>query len=464
MSSISILLLILSCISIVMIGIQATKNIPKSLMLLLISLPLLNLVRKAFSAPNYPFPTAETGAVFLVLLLANLSFRKIARHSSNLARWGMTLLTLITWFAFASTLCTSDWGKSGKIMLAGIIAPWVCYYLASSAVKTLEDSRHIVFGLLSMGILSGIYSLLNMKNLAGISGGMVDANTLIWMYNEAPIVNFYVVPSSAVAATIPIIPLSFWYWKYGRILRIPIASTAIISCAIISLLSLSRGSWIALAGTLFFSYMILLRNYKGIHITSMIVVVMALFIYYNYAPFISMVLDSRITGDPFVIDNNILSRYDNYLLVLQSWYHYLIIGTGLGNYPAIYTDLKIQNIEYLVFAHNIFLTLIVEIGFLGACFYLIFYLVHIVAAFKFKCVSQAEGDLNCAIGMGLLATILIASTSGCHIVPYITKSSELTYFTAPVMIVAFTLMGVVARSHSSPGVTKLSTRNDSINI
>jgi O-antigen ligase len=443
--------LVLSCAAIAAIFFVGTRNPLNAISLLLISLPILSLSRKAFNDTAFPFPSLETVAV-IVLWLGVLLGRKKNKPISIIARRGITLLIVFLCTALLSTINSDNWGLSARIVLAGVVSPCICYYVAAKYIKTFDDRYRIVLAFIIMGFIAFLYSTINMQNLAVLAGGVLDIDAYRWFYNEAPVVNFFVVPSTAVAAIVPIIPLGIWYWKHGLRYRVPVFLAALLSGTFICLLSLSRGSWLTMVVAVIFSFWALYRA-RSVFLFPVVAIGLAAVVYLNADELVAPLLESRLQGGVTASDSNFVIRFDNYLITLRAGFLHPLFGVGLGSYAAIYEELNIAVFSPLWFGHSLFLTLIPEIGVVGTVAFVIFFGQHIISAFKWRSVSQSEVDLGRAIGIGLLAIILVASTSGCHLISYLLPDSDSTYFIAPVMIIAFSLMGIIAGRNNNSKIT-----------
>ena len=119
------------------------------------------------------------------------------------------------------------------------------------------------------------------------------------------------------------------------------------------------------------------------------------------------------------VDHNVSVRAANYVLALRSASIHPVLGVGLGNYSAIYREFPGTTVTPLLFAHSLILTLIPEIGLLGAMAFTLFFTLHIVKAYRRRPREESrEIDFAFASGLGLLGMLVIASTSGCHLVTH----------------------------------------------
>lgn len=437
--------LVLSCVAIATIFFIGTRNPLNAISLLLISLPILSLSRKAFYDTAVPFPSLETVAVILMwlgILLGNIE----EKATSINTRGVIVPIIVFLCTAVLSTINSDNWDVSARIMLAGVVSPCICYYVTATYINTFDDRNRIVLAFIIMCFIAFLYSIMNMQKLSVIAGGGLDVDAYSWFYNEAPIVNFFVVPSTAVAAIIPIFPLGVWYLKHGQRYRILIFLAALLSGTFVCLLSLSRGSWLTMFVVVICSFVALYRV-RSVFLFAVVSIGLASLTYLNIDEFVTPLLQSRLQESSMQPDNNFTTRFDNYLIALRAGYLHPLFGLGLGSYTAIYQELNIDVYSPLWFAHSLFLTLIPEIGVIGTMALMFFFGTHIVSAIKWRNVSQAEVDLGLAISIGLLGIILVASTSGCHLISYLLPNIDFTYFTAPAMIIAFTLMGLQPLSH-----------------
>lgn len=444
-----LIFLTLSCFIITAIYFTGLKNPVNSIIVLLISLPVLCLSRKAFSDNAMPFPSLETIAV--IAMWVSTFGRKKALQMSSYVRRATILLLIFFCTAFLSTVNSENWNLSARIALSGVVAPCVCYYITTKYVRSYYDRYRIVVSLILSGIICFCYSLSNLYNLSTMVGGMLDVNTYNWFYNEAPVINYYVVPSSAVATTVPVLPLGVWYLKHGHHYRLPVAITSLCSVAFISLLSLSRGSWLTFVLVFICSIAVLYSGKKALLFTA-VTVMLSLMVYSYFDVIIGPLIQARLQGGLTLADSNVVSRAENYLLAVQSGLFHPLFGVGLGSFSDIYNEMNVTNTSQLWFAHNLFITLIPEIGVLGSVIFIVFFIRHLTCAFSVDNMPQHENDLCRAVGIGIIAIVIVATTSGCHLISYLLPQTDSTYFIAPTMIVAFCIMGVIAsfNNHYEP--------------
>jgi O-antigen ligase len=416
------------------------------------ALPILNMARKAFPESAPLFPSLETISIMIMFLMvifgALMGFQRSSSRSSVMARFGMMLLTVFLVFALITTILSDKWELSARILLVGGVTPSICYYFSTKYLNGNEDVNRVILGFIFMVIIAGAYSFMNFINRIGQGQSLFSNEIYRWVYNEAPIVNFFVVPSAAVAAVIPALPLSLWYYNNGHRFRLPIMISGVSSVLFISLCSFSRGSWLATAITGICSLMILMHK-SPIRTMILISVICVVVLFTGIKKFAEPILQSRETSVMMTNENNFKGRAFHYQLSLRSSINHPLVGVGLGSYPLIFREFPGERIPFIWFAHSLLLTLIPEIGFMGAFAFAMFLALHILSAFKSGDSSPAESMLRKAISIGIMGFIIVASTSGCHLICYLNEHPEKTYFTAPVMIVVFTLLGVITYKNGS---------------
>lgn len=458
MTTVGFAILLFSILVMLLIGYTALLHqSAKSIALLIAALPILNLTQKSFPETAPLFPSMETLAVAIMGIFMLISIRERLPSMSKLGRSGVLLLYIFLFLSLLSAIISEDPARSARILLAGGLAPAVCYYLTSRSAQKPHDVQLIILGILCMGIIAGMYTFMNLMNRIGFLGGVLDVGTYKFVYNEAPIVNFFTVPSAAVAATSPVLPLALWYGKYGRNYRLPIMFVAAFSSLFISLFSLSRGSWLS---TLFVGVLSLVYLYRGGHLRFIVAlcIVISLVVFAGFDRFITPLLESRFHQATGIgADSSTEARLANYMLSIEAGLYHPILGVGLGNYPDIYKEIP-NSVPQLIFAHSLLLTLIPEVGALGAAVFALFFAVHISEGFRCRYVSQVDADLGHASAVGLLGLLVVASTSGSHLVNSINFITEWTYFCAPMMIVACTLMGTIA-GRAKPALSNANLHN-----
>jgi O-antigen ligase len=440
------ILLILSLIIIYpLIILPAVKRPALGLGILLFSLPIFNLASRLFINTTAPFPSLETIAVLLlgtIVLFSSFSHRQTNRP--NLSLVISSLIFLVT--ALLSSLYAEDSSISLKILLTGVVAPLICIWIASIHVRTMEDSKPIIFGFICLLVESAIFTVLayNRRLL------MVPFNTdfIDWLYRESNAVNIFGSPSVTMAVIIPSLPLAAWYRIYGNWHNNLISILIILATLGIAILSLSRGAWLGTLFTILLSLPLFLKRSK---VTIIVVLSILLIFFYvlGASDFINQAFDYRLYSDPNISSIDI--RLANYTLSLQSATKHFFIGLGLGNYPMIYREFPLSPASFmdpLWFAHSLLLTLIPEIGLIGMLSFFSIFLVILRKSARFwmnKLNLENERWFIYAIAVGVISYLVIGSTSGSHLIALKTD-----YLTAPAMIVEFSFLGMVSGIISQP--------------
>ena len=421
----------------------------KAVAFFLILLPAFNLARKSFNSDIGLIPSFETIGAFI--LLAIIIFRRLSGmekpppRSRGVRQIGIFLAMVFFMFAVCSSIISNHSILSLQILLAGGVVPIICYYITLVSVKTFDDIYNISFGVIGMAIVAGSHSLLNLFNRLGQIGSGLGSQAYEWMYGGNPVVNVFGPPSAGVAAIISALALIFWYWKYGKKYKIQVLIVGIGACLVMFLFSFSRGAWLSSILTVFGCVWVLFRNRK---IQFVLLTLTALIIIFatGFQKIVMPILESRLSKNPISSsDRHITGRAYHSILAIKSGVKYPIVGTGLGSYSDMFKKYPAEKIPYAWFAHNLIPTLVTEIGLMGAMAFALFYLLHIIYAFRWKYSGDKENEMGKAIGIGLLGFMTVASTSGCHLVNGL---SPINYFCAPHMIVIFILMGVVASGYT----------------
>jgi hypothetical protein len=426
--------------------------------LLLAFLPVLSFARR-FEGSEPWFPSLETLAVLLVWAIAlirrmcsrgrwpasqgDLSRPGSSSRITHSAFWGLLFLVA----GVASSLVSRDPGLSLRILFTGGLVPLLVFSIAAESDATWKDLRPVVWGILALAVQVGIYTALTFRQrLAASAGGELLYS---WMYNQANSVNIFVVPSVAVSVVVPAIPLAAWYFLHGsRSKRNLVAVAIVVSVLLAILLSLSRGSWLGAAVAVIASLPLVFRKVRLAPVLLGLGIV-ALLYSLGLLDVAREVIASRMGNGQGL--HNVDVRSANFILALQATPKYLLSGLGLGQYSDIYAVFPYAQASLLPplwFAHNLLLTLIPEIGLVGALAFAVILLDGTIRGLRMA--RPAAGDdglamLGYALAVGVLSFLIIASTAGAHLVTYLENSDGLqTHFMSSALVVAFLLLGTIS--------------------
>jgi len=418
-----------------------TQRLLMALTVLIVALPVFGLAKKAFSETPL-FPSFETLSVIFILI-GFLVVHKTRYSISQLGRNSEFLLCVFLLAGLLSTVYSKQAMCSTYVFLTGCIAPSICYIITIRLIKVFSDIESIILAYLTMVVLIAIYCIMNYYARFSMGIGMNMGDFYSWVYNEYPIVNVFTFPSATTATVISGIPLSLWYGKHGVRYPYLITTIALLSCFLISLFSFSRGAWISILFIYLLSLIVLFHK-RLIKVIGYSMIGLLVSYSLNLGKYISPILEYRELSINIFSSSNAQVRAGNYMLAINSFWNHLFIGYGLGSYSLIYKEMSSGVVEYVWFAHSLFLTLIPEIGGAGTIAFVLFFLVHLFRPTKSKC-NKIFTDLDLALKCGIIGYILIASTSGCHLVNYVDNPYYITYFGAPALIVVSIFMGIIAR-------------------
>ena len=463
---------------------------------LLLALPVLNLARRLFSsADSIPYPSLETIAV--VLLWISVQIRQLGRRGHDAAscplpsaHWGTGTKIAVAVFLLASlgsSLLSHDPSLSLKILLCGGVIPLLAYCVALKLRPCWSDVKPLIWGIFGMTLQIGLYTVLTFRQRQMMTGA---DELLAWMYGAAPAAGLFVVPSVAVTMVVPAIPLAAWYWQHGHVLRqlrhsgyreepraMNLSDTLVTLAVLVAALTtaalgLSRGCWAGVAVATVCSLPLLFRRMR---LGPLILVVGAAALLFFSGAFetVAQIISFRLGGGN--ASRNVDIRNVNFALALLSAPKHILTGVGLGQYTEVYAEFPnamASMLPRLWFAHSLFLTLIPEIGLIGTVAFAVIFVRGLVQAARFGrrlgTVRNAECEMRnakCeawlpfsqALLIGVIAYIVIASTTGAHLVSYVLCNPQYlfydpngTYFTSSALILTFALLGTIAAISRRP--------------
>lgn len=406
------------------------------LAVLLFSLPLLSQARRLFLGREMPYLSIETLAVLVLCLFVLIhDIRKKKFEKVDLSLFIFTIVFLIT--SLVSAVFAIDSDIALKILFSGGVSPLICFYIAKKHINSREDFNFLLFGLFGLVLQTAIFSILAYdKRLIFAPQG---AELASWLYQISNPIVIFGSPSAAIATIVPSIPFAAWYRIYGRWNNNLTWIIVTISAITVSILSLSRGSWLGITIALIAS---LPLYFKKIQIRIIIFIILLLLIFYftGYYDIFFQMIETRLT----TTINTINIRTENYKLAIQSSIQHTISGLGLGNYRYLYKDFPFalaSQLPPLWFAHSLFLTLIPEIGLVGALSFFYIFFSRIIKGIRVYRNLKYSSDklLIYSFLVAITSYIIIVSTSGGHLVATLSD-----YLIAPALIVIFSLLGCLS--------------------
>lgn len=447
--------------------------------LLTAALPALNLARRLFAEDAMPYPSLETLAVILLWLSIRLGRLRTRRPVLSWSTGTKVAAFCFLLAGIISSLLSRDPGLSLRILFCGGVIPLLMFDAALHLQLCWQEIKPVLWGVFAMTMQTGIYTLFAYHQRQQVGP---EKELLSWMYGSAPAAGLFVVPSVAATMVAPAIPLGIWYLLYrptspsrlprqysARLATTLGLITVLLAALLTGLLSLSRGSWAGLAFVLAGSALLL----KRWGTVPLVVMGIALLVIAGRGLWetAESIFTFRLTSSGAA--RNIDIRSVNYELALMAAPHHILAGIGLGQYTELYHEFPnalASSLPRLWFAHSLFLTLIPEIGLLGTLAFAGFFIRGLVDGFAalrrraVSCEIRSERTalssvepvpadwqrLAASILIGIVAYIIIASTTGAHLVSYLLCNPQYlyydtqgTYFASPALILIFTLLGLL---------------------
>jgi len=373
------------------------------------------------------------------------------RNETNRS-WSLDwLLAGIFWVAaIVSSLLSSD-PKSGLlVLLSGGTIPLVVYFLIMDSFKTPKDWLVFRHGMCVLGfivsavVIAGYWYRLRLGILSSF-----DSAGLTSLYMGSNPAVLFEVPSVDGAIIVMSLPFLFYasIWQSGPLRWF--ARMGLILVLTAALFTLKRGVWLAAGIEIILLSIFLIRHMmkhrKVVRLLGIMLLLLMVIPFIN--PAISMCIDSRQAGDEYFRDSEV--RTKNYHLALECGTRKVFSGFGLTRYPDAYTLLPSHPAtyeEHLWFAHNLFLTLIPEIGLFGALAFTLLAIKPLV-----RSVVLAPGIMQCSerwvCVVAMIGALVNALITGTYLVNTY-ADPEVATLGCAATIILFALAGVLMRMGS----------------
>ncbi len=438
---IDLLVLLANVAVFICIPLAALRSRSTAIGLFICALPVLNLSRRLFEEYNQLFPSLETLAAFLAIL-SILVFSR-GQRSRGIDGVYRVIIPMVFATSLLSVFASTNITLSLRMLIAGVVIPLLWFVIVIKSCREPKDWEQITRALLLMVVTVGLHTLANFDKRQDITD--IDEDFWRTTYSELPLVSTFVVPSTTVAALMPGIPLAAWYLRSGLRWNKLLFVAAMFACLSTAVLSLSRGSWLGTALCLIGSLPMLFRRVT-IQAASLGSCLLLVVHFLGGFDILFETIEFRTAGS--VGMESVDVRQANYLLALRSAPDHLAMGFGLGHYPLIYKEHpedRAARLHPLIFAHSLFLTLIPEISLIGAISLLLVFILPVWSAYKARAaISNSPVDgLRYALSVTVFSFVVIASTSGMHVVSYFRPDPDSTCFTSPALIVMMTCLGML---------------------
>ncbi len=432
MTNILVLVSLILAFPIIFLG--ALKKPAYGIAVLLFMLPMFSQTYRLFT--QMPFPSIETLAVFV--LWVAVTFHDFSGKKPFVNDFFVNIASGV--FLLAGLLSANfahDSEIAYKILLAGGVAPLLCFSIASKNILSIQDMELVILGYFGLVIQTFIFTMLAFNIRQGLAPTDVDLAS--WLYIQSNPVVAFGTPSVTIATMVASIPLTAWYRIYGGRNKNLLWLVISISTIYVAILSLSRGSWLGMLVAMIGSLPLYFKRIRISFLVMIIVILLGLY-YSGYYDLFLELINFRL-GNPI---NTVDIRVANYQLALLSSSQHILFGLGLGNYRFVYLEFPLalaSQLDPLWFAHNLFLTLIPEIGVIGTIGFIYIFLSRLIkGAILFRVTTDEKLHwLIYSLLVAVISYIVIVSTSGGHLVATLSEN-----LTAPALIVNLIFMGCLS--------------------
>jgi len=446
-------ILVAAAIPIALLIASTLKKPAYGLGLLIFFLPAFSLFRRLFNISSVPYPSLETISIFLIWVCAKVREVKKKREARNIDVRLVIAIWVFLSAGLVSSVASNNPLLSIKILFSGGVAPIVCFIIAYKYVDEFEDIRYILGGIFGLAVQAGLYTAYSYLDRAATGGAGLNLYRFIYGSGGGAVANLLFVPSVTVSTIVYAVPLSFFHRQHGTKYRKTLWPTVLFMCLLVGILSFSRGSWFGLLVAFVASIPLVFRKAKAsrvVFVSMIVIILLFVFITGFYETPVDII---RYRTETFSFSGSQQSRLENNILAIKSGQNHIFWGVGLGQYREIYSEFPndpASRLEPLWFAHSLFLTLIPEIGIFGMLAFLYIFLLVLAGGFRysFSGVQGERRDLIYALLVGVVSYIIIASTSGAHVIAYLGWPESSTYFVAPALVVTFIVLGCMYRIYS----------------
>lgn len=365
----------ISCVVLLLLAIVPARNATVLVSMLIGSLPVF--ARSTFYL--CPFPTFEMLAVGILAVRHVLRQRSSVNNRwrsaivmNNLSiNWDWVLAGTFWLTAFASCLLSEKPQAGFLVLLSGGTIPFVVYFIIKDSMRNVRDWLSFGLGMITLGLITSavvIAAIVYRFQLNILSS--LDADGLAGLYQGQSAAVLFEVPSvdgAIILLTMPFLfHAGFWQSGGGRWL----ARVGLVGMFAAALFTLKRGIWLATAVQIVLLVFHALKHLAAGRKKSQAyaLAVMVILVTLLMMPILNMTLDSRRRNGDLIQSHDDI-RPMNYALALQCGTRTVLSGFGLTQYPEVYSLFPQHPAsldDHLWFAHNFFLTLIPEIGFIGA--------------------------------------------------------------------------------------------------
>ena len=299
------------------------------------------------------FPGGQITALFSLLFIAITMFLVILKKEYKLFPPNVLPLYLLLYFSICSFLNSTDIILSIANILK-IFTGVAMYVLTYNAVKSPEDAKKVLWGLQISTIIPMLYGYYQYFTGTGSSYGGDIANRVGSFFHQPNAMGEFICIN--LCASFLLLFIEKTRWK--RIALFIIIGSMLVSL----LLSLHRGSWIALSTAFIIAYFPFFKKVKlrWYLISGLLIVITAMPIIINRFNQLSQINQWGQSRNTFS------GRVDFWKILLKMVPEHPFVGYGIGITEKMFPTIP----------HNDFIRLLFETGVFGVFFYIIYIFVE----------------------------------------------------------------------------------------
>jgi len=184
-------------------------------------------------------------------------------------------------------------------------------------------------------------------------------------------------------------------WNFNKLIIVPIFSLIVVSIV----LSLNRGTWIALTFAIVTSSILYIKKIN-IKIFTISTVIILIFFSGIIAKRFIQLKDKK---DPYRIENTFKTRINYWVHIYPLVVEKPIFGWGIGTS----TDVTKINLNIDAYAHNDFLRLGIETGLIGLLLYIVFFVKELIRYLRYS-IDKTNWYINYPMLIGIIYFFIIS--------------------------------------------------------
>jgi len=317
---------------------------------------------------------------------------------TGLAKKEVKLPLSLKLFLFCSLLSVifSVYRYNSIVGLVKIFLFIIAFWIVTQATKTIKQLNNLTIALSITALIASIYGIINFFQLHDITLGVAS------FFGWRNIFGGFILLFLPLVLTLYLTTNKKWE-KY-------FLGLTTILLAVNFYFSFSQAAWLSFIvvflGLIWFlrkmnKKQLILRLAIILVITTLSIILLPK-LHHLLKP---MGAEANLEQASSVQSLSIQNRLDYWKTSLEIFYHYPILGVGLGNFKTLYTHFQ-QNIwSFSVSPHNFFLLLLTEIGILGTLAFLIFVISLLRNGIKIIKQSRQNDHAIYYISIGLLGSL-----------------------------------------------------------